>query len=45
MEEKVKRLNTIWMDGGYRGENFMRWVMDMFRWIEGLPKNKLINKN
>ena len=21
------------MDGGYRGENFQRWVMDMFRWI------------
>ena len=21
------------MDGGYRGEDFMRWVMDMFRWI------------
>ncbi len=27
------RLNTIWMDGGYRGEDFMCWVMDMFRWI------------
>lgn len=27
----VKRLNIIWMDGGYRGEEFMRWVMDMFR--------------
>ncbi|GAX41138.1 transposase [Tolypothrix sp. NIES-4075] len=33
MEHKVKRLNTIWMDGGYRGEDFMHWVMDMFRWI------------
>jgi hypothetical protein len=21
------------MDGGYRGEEFMRWVMDTFRWI------------
>ena len=21
------------LDGGYRGEDFMRWVMDMFRWI------------
>ena len=31
--DKVKRLHTIWMDGGYRGEEFMRWVMDMFRWI------------
>lgn len=30
---KVKRLHKIWMDGGYRGEDFMRWVMDMFRWI------------
>lgn len=30
---KVNRLHTIWMDGGYRGEDFMRWVMDMFRWI------------
>lgn len=30
---QVKRLHTIWMDGGYRGEEFMRWVMDMFRWI------------
>ncbi len=30
---QVKRLNIIWMDGGYRGEEFMRWVMDMFRWI------------
>jgi len=29
----VKRLHTIWMDGGYRGEEFMRFVMDMFRWI------------
>ena len=32
-QNQVKRLNTIWMDGGYRGEEFMRWVMDMFRWI------------
>lgn len=26
---QVKRRHTIWMDGGYRGEEFMRWVMDM----------------
>jgi len=25
---RVNRLHTIWMDGGYRGEDFMRWVMD-----------------
>lgn len=33
MGNKVKRLHTVWMDGGYRGEDFMRWVMDMFQWI------------
>jgi transposase len=33
MEGKVKRLHRIWMDGGYRGEDFMRWVMDTFRWL------------
>ena len=33
MGDRVKRLHTIWMDGGYRGEDFMPWVMDMFRWI------------
>ena len=33
MKSKVKRLHTIWMDGGYRGEDFMRWVMDTFCWI------------
>lgn len=27
------RLVTIWVDGGYRGINFMRWVMDTYRWI------------
>jgi putative transposase len=33
MEDKVKRLHTVWMDGGYRGQDFMRWVMNMFGWI------------
>jgi putative transposase len=33
MGNTVKRLHTIWMDGGYRGENFIYWVMDMFRSI------------
>lgn len=27
------RLIKIWVDGGYRGENFMRWVMDIYGWI------------
>ena len=26
-------LVTIWVDGGYRGIDFMRWVMDTYRWI------------
>lgn len=29
----VNRLHTLWMDGGYRGEEFRHWVMDRFRWI------------
>ncbi len=29
----TNRLHTIWLDGGYRGEEFTRWVMDVFRWI------------
>lgn len=33
MGERTNRLHTIWMDGGYRGEEFTRWVMDVFRWI------------
>lgn len=27
------RLVRIWVDGGYSGEEFMRWVMDTYRWI------------
>jgi transposase len=33
MGDKVKRLNNICMDGGYRGDDFVHWVMDMFLWI------------
>ncbi|CDN09704.1 Mobile element protein [Richelia intracellularis] len=33
MKDKVKRLQTIWMDGGYRGEHFPHWIIDVFRWI------------
>ncbi len=33
MENHVKRLHTIWMDGGYRGAEFRRWVMNLFQWI------------
>jgi transposase len=31
--EKFHRLILIWVDGGYRGESFMRWVMDIYGWI------------
>ena len=33
MKDKVKRLHTIWMNGGYRGEDFAHWIIDVFRWI------------
>jgi transposase len=29
----VSGLNTIWVDGGYDGDPFMRWLMDFCRWI------------
>ncbi len=33
MGEKVSRLYLIWVDGGYDGNPFLRWVMDTFGWI------------
>ena len=27
------RLCLIWVDGGYRGKDFMEWVMDSYRWV------------
>lgn len=33
MGEKVRRVHTVWADGGFSGEAFMRWVMDTCRWI------------
>jgi putative transposase len=29
----VSRLHTIWVDGGFDGDPFMQWVMDVCRWI------------
>ena len=29
----VTRLVSICVDAGYQGEQFMRWVMDTYRWI------------
>jgi len=28
---KLPHLVRVWVDGGYRGEDFLRWVMDTFR--------------
>ena len=33
MGQGVSRLHTIWVDGGFDGEPFMRWVMDFCHWI------------
>lgn len=33
MGKGVARLHTLWADGGFDGEPFMRWVMDVCRWI------------
>ncbi|MEH2301990.1 MAG: IS5 family transposase [Nostoc sp.] len=27
------RLIRIWVDGGYRGQDFTHWVMDVYRWL------------
>ena len=42
--ELVKRLHTIWMDGGYRGEDFKRWVMDRFGLVVEIVLRPLENK-
>jgi transposase len=31
--QAVSRLHTIWVDGGFSGDLFMQWVMDVCRWI------------
>jgi putative transposase len=33
MAKAVSRLHTIWVDGGYDGNPFVIWVMDVCRWI------------
>lgn len=29
----VARLVMIWVDGGYKGHDFMQWVMDHYQWV------------
>ena len=31
--QNFPRLCRIWVDGGYRGLDFMKWVMDSYRWV------------
>ncbi|MEO1149145.1 MAG: IS5 family transposase [Cyanobacteria bacterium J06638_22] len=33
MAKKVSRLHIIWADGGFKGPDFMMWVMDVCRWL------------
>lgn len=33
MCNRVSRLHTLWVDGGFDGAPFMCWVMDLCRWI------------
>ncbi len=44
MGDRLNRLHTIWMDERYRGKDFMRWVMDMFRWIVEVVLRPMENK-
>lgn len=31
--QRLPRLARIWVDGGFSGEDFLHWVIDIFRWI------------
>ena len=31
--EQFPRLIRIWVNGGYRREDFMKWMMDTLRWV------------
>jgi transposase len=33
ISDRLTRLVCIWVDAGYQGEGFMKWVMDTYRWI------------
>jgi putative transposase len=33
MGKQVSRLTVIWADGGFDGEPFLKWVMDICHWI------------
>ncbi len=33
MDTALSRLHTMWVDGGFDGEPFMQWVINVCRWI------------
>lgn len=33
LPELIRRLVVIWVDGTYAGVEFMKWVMDTYRWV------------
>ena len=33
ISDRLNRLVLIWVDAGYQGEGFMRWVMDRYHWV------------
>jgi transposase len=33
ISDRLNRLVLIWVDAGYQGEGFMRWVMDTYHWV------------
>jgi hypothetical protein len=46
IREKFPRLVRIWVDGGYEGKDFMRSVMDTYRWIlETIKRSEPAKRN
>ncbi|GAB1540450.1 hypothetical protein NUACC21_31190 [Scytonema sp. NUACC21] len=43
-QQQVSRLTTLWVDGGFDGEPFMQWVMDVCRWIVQVVLRKAANQ-
>lgn len=44
MSKGVSRLHTIWADGGFDGNPFMMWVMDVCQWIVQVVLRRLANQ-
>jgi hypothetical protein len=38
--KRIARLHTIWVDGGFTGDTFMMWVMDICR-FQTASKNQI----